>query len=77
MCLAKGKGDVAFVKDATVGEMTKNYPANFGNMSDYQYLCPDGTRKGKNYQTSRKYVPDVTSVGRVSRHSYLTSLNSK
>ncbi|KAK7789570.1 hypothetical protein R5R35_010076 [Gryllus longicercus] len=48
-CLASGAGDVAFVKHATVPDNTdgKNSAAWARNLqsSDYELLCPDGSRK--------------------------------
>ena len=44
-CMADGAGDVAFVKHTTTKEMTDK--GSYGNMSDYQYLCDDGSRKGE------------------------------
>ncbi|CAH3029437.1 unnamed protein product [Porites evermanni] len=45
MCMADGKGDVAFVKHATTKEVVTKDPGKYGAVSDYQYLCKDGTRK--------------------------------
>lgn len=47
MCMAHGKGDVAFVKHATTKEVVTKDPGKYGAVSDYQYLCKDGTRKGR------------------------------
>ena len=44
-CMADGKGDVAFAKYTTTEEVVKE--GNHGNVADYQYLCKDGSRKGK------------------------------
>lgn len=43
-CMADGKGDVAFVKYTTTKEVTDG--GKYGKPGDYQYLCPDGGRKG-------------------------------
>lgn len=45
-CMAKGYGDVAFVKCSIVDEMVTKDPATYGNETDYQLLCPRGGRKG-------------------------------
>ena len=44
-CMADGKGDVAFAKHTTTEEVVKL--GNRGGVSDYQYLCKDGSRKGE------------------------------
>lgn len=43
--MAERRGDVAFVKHTTVGEVVAK--GGHGKVSDYQYLCKDNTRKGK------------------------------
>ena len=47
MCMAEGKGDVSFAKHTTVEEVLSKYPGKYGVTSDYEYLCKDGTRKGR------------------------------
>ena len=47
MCMAEGKGDVSFAKHTTVDEVLAKYPGKYGATSDYEYLCKDGTRKGR------------------------------
>ena len=47
MCMAEGKGDVSFAKHTTVEEVLTKYPGKYGVTSDYEYLCKDGTRKGR------------------------------
>ena len=47
MCMANGYGDVAFVKYTTVNETVTKDPSTYGRASDYQYLCPNGGRKGR------------------------------
>ncbi|XP_074616634.1 melanotransferrin-like [Acropora palmata] len=42
-CMAKNGGDVAFVKHTTVEEVVAQ--GHYGNVSDYQYLCKDNSRK--------------------------------
>lgn len=42
-CMAENGGDVAFVKHTTVEEVVAQ--GGYGNVSDYQYLCKDNTRK--------------------------------
>ena len=44
-CMGDGKGDVAFVKQTTAQEVVDK--GGYGNQADYEYLCKDGTRKGK------------------------------
>ena len=46
MCMAEDKGDVAFFKHGTVEKVLSKH-ANYGNLTDYVYLCKDGTRKGE------------------------------
>ena len=43
-CMYEGVGDVAFIKHTTTGENVQ--AGGYGNLSDYVYLCKDGTRKG-------------------------------
>ena len=45
-CMADGAGDVAFFKHGTVEKVLKKYPI-YGNLTDYAYLCKDGTRNGR------------------------------
>ena len=44
-CMAENGGDVAFVKHTTVEEVVAQ--GGYGTVSDYQYLCKDNSRKGK------------------------------
>jgi hypothetical protein len=44
-CMADKQGDVAFVKHVTTGEVLE-YTSKYGTISDYKYICPDGTIKG-------------------------------
>ncbi|XP_031569160.1 melanotransferrin-like [Actinia tenebrosa] len=44
-CMADKKGDVAFVKHVTTAEVLNYASAKYGKMSDYKYICPDGTTK--------------------------------
>lgn len=44
MCMAEGKGDVAFVKYTTTEEVTAR--GKYGKPEDYEYLCPTGGRMG-------------------------------
>ena len=44
MCMAEGKGDVAFVKYTTTEEVAKG--GKYGKPEDYEYLCPTGGRMG-------------------------------
>jgi len=46
-CMGDGKGDVAFVKHTTTQEVVDT--GGYGVVEDYEYLCKDGTRKGKTY----------------------------
>lgn len=48
-CMGDGKGDVAFVKHTTTQEVVDI--GGYGVVEDYQYLCKDGTRKGKTFIT--------------------------
>ena len=43
-CMADNKGDVSFAKHTTTEEVVAI--GGYGNLSDYQYLCKDGSRKG-------------------------------
>lgn len=45
-CMADNKGDVAFVKHVTAAEVLGYSGNKYGNLSDYKYICPDGTTKG-------------------------------
>ena len=47
--MADRRGDVAFVKHTTVQEVVEL--GKHGKTSDYQYLCKDNTRKGKQETT--------------------------
>ncbi|CAH3041375.1 unnamed protein product [Pocillopora meandrina] len=42
MCMAEGKGDVAFVKYTTTEEVAAG--GKYGKPEDYEYLCPTGGR---------------------------------
>lgn len=46
-CMVDGKGDVAFFKHGTVEKAIKK--GNYGNQTDYEYLCRDGSRKGETW----------------------------
>jgi len=46
-CMGDGKGDVAFVKHTTTQEVVDT--GGYGALEDYEYICKDGTRKGKTY----------------------------
>ena len=64
--MAERKGDVAFVKHTTVDEVVTPAKGGYGKVSDYQYLCKDNTRKGKQEtgrcpQTSQKQFSARTS----------------
>lgn len=43
-CMAEGKGDVAFLKHTKLQDAVES--GNYGNLTDYELLCKDGTRKG-------------------------------
>ena len=43
--MGDGVGDVAFVKHTTTQEVVDG--GGYGKVGDYEYLCKDGTRKGK------------------------------
>jgi len=45
MCMAEGKGDVAFAVHRTVSDVVAN--GQLGGVTDYQYLCKDGKRRGR------------------------------
>ena len=45
MCMAEGKGDVAFAVHTTVLDVVAN--GQHGRVTDYQYLCKDGKRRGR------------------------------
>jgi len=45
--MGDGKGDVAFVKHTTTQEVV--HTGGYGEIEDYEYLCKDGTRKGKTH----------------------------
>ena len=45
MCMAEGKGDVAFAVHTTVFDVVAN--GQHGEVTDYQYLCKDGKRRGR------------------------------
>lgn len=45
-CMADKKGDVAFVKHVTTAEVLAYDGNKYGSMSDYKYICPDGSTKG-------------------------------
>ena len=42
--MADGKGEVAFAKHTTTAEVVSQ--GGYGSVTDYEYLCRDGTRKG-------------------------------
>ena len=45
--MADGDNDrVGFVRQTTAMEFLNKYPS-YGNTSDYELLCPDGTKAGK------------------------------
>ena len=47
ICMAEGNKDrVGFVKQTTADSVFTMYPGKYGNRSDYELLCTDGTRKG-------------------------------
>ncbi|XP_068724056.1 melanotransferrin-like [Montipora capricornis] len=56
-CMANDTGDVAFVKHNTVEEVVAM--GGYGNASDYQYLCKDGSRKeiGQHEQCYLGFIP--------------------
>ena len=45
--MVDGKGDVAFFKHGTVEKAIKK--GHYGNQTDYEYLCRDGSRKGETW----------------------------
>ena len=46
-CMAEGNNDrVGFVKQTTADAVFTKYPGKYGNKSDYQLLCTDGSKKG-------------------------------
>ena len=44
-CMGDGVGDVAFVKHTTTQEVVD--AGGYGVLTDYEYLCTDGSRKSK------------------------------
>lgn len=52
-CMANGTGDVAFLKHSIAEEMA--YSGGYGNLADYEYLCKDGSRKGKKRMPTYSY----------------------
>ena len=52
--MVDGKGDVAFFKHGTVEKAIKK--GNYGNQTEYQYLCRDGSRKGETWHLIYTYI---------------------
>ncbi|XP_068721820.1 melanotransferrin-like [Montipora capricornis] len=63
-CMAEDKGDVAFFKHNTVEEVVAM--GGYGNASDYQYLCKDGSRKevGQHEECNLGFNPALAVVTR-------------
>ena len=58
MCMADGNMDrVGFVKQDTADSVFNKYPRQYGNLSDYELLCTNGTRKG---QLILSYMYNIT-----------------
>ena len=57
MCMADGKGDVAFVKHTTTKEVVDK--GGYGTVADYQYLCKEGGREGKAQMSRFKFFLPV------------------
>ena len=48
MCMAEGNKDrVGFLRHDTADSIFAKYSEKYGNISDYELLCKDGTRKGQ------------------------------
>lgn len=78
-CMAEDKGDVAFFKHNTVEEVVAM--GGYGNASDYQYLCKDGSRKeiGQHEQCNLGFNPAhavVTRKGNADVDKIVTILTS-
>ena len=47
MCMAEGNRDrVGFLRHDIANSVFIKYPEKYGNVSDYELLCTDGTKKG-------------------------------
>ena len=58
MCMAEGNEDrVGFLRHDTADSVFAKYPGKYGNISDYELLCKDGTRQG---QLTTSYMYNIT-----------------